>query len=269
MSSLIVKVRQINEVLPHTNANALELAVVDGWQCVIKKGSFVKGDKVVYFPPDTVLPVSESDTMGVTGYLKNQRVRTIKLRGQMSYGLLVKPKNPNWEIDQDVATEYGATKWVPPEPDEAGLMPRTGGKKFGRYSGTLPDHPFFWKYTDTEHLRNFTSVIPDGTEVVMTEKIHGCFHADTKVMLVNGEEISIKDIQVGDLVMSFDVEKQAFVHKKVTNTCVKPPNKLKWMRLSFANNRSIVCTEDHKFLTNLGWVEAKDLEESHDVISIN
>jgi RNA ligase (TIGR02306 family) len=189
MSSLIVKVRQINEVLAHTNANSLELAVVDGWQCVIKKGSFVKGDKVVYFPPDTVLPVFESDTMGVTGYLKNQRVRTIKLRGQMSYGLLVKPKNPNWEIDQDVATEYGATKWVPPEPDEAGLMPRTGGKKFGKYSGTLPDHPFFWKYTDTEHLRNFTSVIPDGTEVVMTEKLHGSSVRTAITIEENGERL--------------------------------------------------------------------------------
>lgn len=173
MSSLIVKVRQIDNILPHNNANSLELAVVEGWQCVIKKGSFVKGDKVVYFPPDTVLPESESDLIGVTSYLKNGRVRTIRLRGEMSYGLLVKPKDSNWEIDKDVAAEYGATKWVPPEPDENGLMPRTGGKKFGKYSGTLADHPYFWKYPDTEHLRNFVSVIPDGIDVVMTEKIHG------------------------------------------------------------------------------------------------
>ncbi len=68
MSSLIVEVCEISQILAHPNADALEVAVVKGWQCIIKKDGFRAGDRVVYFPLDTVLPLELSERLGVTKY---------------------------------------------------------------------------------------------------------------------------------------------------------------------------------------------------------
>jgi len=61
MSTLIVEVCRIDRVLPHANADALELARIKGWQCVIPKGRYVGGDLVTYIPIDSVIPVEHSD----------------------------------------------------------------------------------------------------------------------------------------------------------------------------------------------------------------
>lgn len=71
MSSLIVPVTTIEKIALHPNADALELAQVLGWQLVVRKGEYAVGDKIVYFPIDTVLPVDVSDTFGVTKYLSD------------------------------------------------------------------------------------------------------------------------------------------------------------------------------------------------------
>ena len=43
MSSLIVEVCRIDKVLPHSNADVLELAHIKGWQCVAPKGKYAAG----------------------------------------------------------------------------------------------------------------------------------------------------------------------------------------------------------------------------------
>src|ERR1700730_1650712 len=111
MSSLIVEVCEIARLVPHPNADNLEIAVVKGWDCLVKKGSFKPGDKVIYFPIDSVLPLELSEQLGVTKYLKAMRkdyvyegpplggrVGAAKLRGRVSYGLLMSCPNTSWEV---------------------------------------------------------------------------------------------------------------------------------------------------------------------------
>jgi RNA ligase (TIGR02306 family) len=171
MSSLIVEVCEIKELRSHTNpeVHSLDIAIVKGWQCIVKRGQYKVGDRVVFFPPDSVLPTDVSDRLGVTAYLHKGRVKSIKLKGEPSYGLVVTPDNPKWEVGRDVAKDYGVTKYEPPPPE---LMGRTG-KKEAKFTDTEPDHPLFWKYTDMENMRHYPDVIAEGEEVVMTEKIHG------------------------------------------------------------------------------------------------
>jgi len=268
MSSLIVKVSKINKVVPHSNpeVHSLDIVEVEGWQCLVKRGSFKTGDKAVYFPPDTLLSQVVSDELGVTNYLDKGRIRTIKLKGEMSFGLVVPPRNPNWEVGTDVADEYGATKYMPPTPSE---MLARSGKTSAKYSDMLADHPLFWKYTDLENIKHYPSVIQDGEEVVMTEKCHGCFHSDTKVMMANGEELPISEINAGDMILSFDIPSKSFVPQEVLATYVKEPNDLRWMCLSFENGRKVICTEDHRFLTTNGWKKAIELNEIDDLIEFD
>jgi|SRR5579859_223159 len=170
MSSLIVPVTSIEKIAPHPNADALELAQVLGWQLVVRKGEYAVNDKIVYFPIDTVLPIDVSDTFGVTKYLSKQRIRCAKLRGEPSFGLAVKPDNPDWEIGLNVAEHYRATKFEPP------IRPGQGDAEKA--------HPLFAEYTDIENMRNFPDIFTTGETVVLTEKIHG---TSSRVGSIEGE----------------------------------------------------------------------------------
>src|SRR5207248_6633763 len=86
-------------------------------------------------------------------------VRVARLRGEPSYGLILKPDDPTWEVGRDVAAHHGITKWEPPPAVSDGESERP--------------HPAFHKYTDIENYRNFPGLFRDGEEVVFTEKLHG------------------------------------------------------------------------------------------------
>jgi RNA ligase (TIGR02306 family) len=172
MSTLVVKVTTVDEIKPHDNADALEIAIVGGWQCVVPKGEYRAGDMVVYFPPDTVLPAEVSDRFGVTKYLSRGRIRCARLRGEPSFGLVVKPDR-DWAVGIDVAAHYGATKYEPPVKVGAG--------------DATPNHPLFVTYTEVENLRNFPNALRPGEPVVVTEKIHG---TNCRVGVVQGERMA-------------------------------------------------------------------------------
>ena len=170
MSSLIVPIATIEKIAPHPNADALELAQVLGWQLVVRKGEYAVGDKITYFPIDTVLPLDVSDRFGVTKYLSKQRIRCAKLRGEPSFGLAVKPDDPAWEIGLNVAEHYGATKFEPPIRQGQGDAEQA--------------HSLFVEYTEIENMRNFPDIFTPGETVVLTEKIHG---SNCRVGSIEGE----------------------------------------------------------------------------------
>jgi RNA ligase (TIGR02306 family) len=173
MSNLIISVATIEKLTPHNNADSLELAQILGWQLVVRKGEYKIGDKIVYFPIDTVLPQELSDRFGVTNYLSKGRIRCAKLRGEPSFGLAVKPENDEWQVGQNVAEYYaalGVKKYKPPVRVTAG--------------DAELEHPLFMTYTEIENMRNFPNVFKDGEMVVLTEKIHG---SNSRVGIIEGE----------------------------------------------------------------------------------
>ncbi|MDQ2907167.1 MAG: RNA ligase (ATP) [Chloroflexota bacterium] len=169
-SSFMVPVAAVDEVLPHPNADLLELIHVLGWQLVAAKGQFQVGEKIVYFPPDSVLPFELSERFNVTKYLSKQRIRCVKLRGEPSFGLAMPPDDATWQIGANVAEHYGVTKYEPPLRSTA--------------EDAVEDHPLFPKYIIIENLRNFPHIFEPGEMVVLTEKIHG---TSARVGIVEGE----------------------------------------------------------------------------------
>jgi hypothetical protein len=186
MSSLIVEVCRVQDIQPHPQADRLAVATVKGWKTCVRsangKPEFEVDEKCIYFPPDSVLPLSlankPTDTppgrLGIMNFLNvvkdeegnivGGRVKSARLRGQRSEGFIMKidpalGDNPDWEVGTDVKEFYGVKKWEPP-------MTATDG------DAEAP-HPRFHKYTDIERIQNFPGVIADGEEVVFTEKLHG------------------------------------------------------------------------------------------------
>ncbi|MGH2506794.1 MAG: RNA ligase (ATP) [Ktedonobacteraceae bacterium] len=169
MSGLIVPVTTIEAITPHKNADSLELAQVLGWQLVVRKGEYQVGERIVYFPIDTLLPLEVSERFGVTRYLSKQRIRCAKLRGEPSFGLAVRP-DQDWPVGENVAEFYGAIKYEPPLRVTAGDAEQ--------------DHPLFVAYTEIENMRNFPAIFVPGESVMLSEKIHGTC---TRVGSIEGE----------------------------------------------------------------------------------
>ncbi len=95
-SRRLVTARIIDAIEPIEGADAIEVAVLGGWKVVVKKNEFKVGDPCLYFEIDSFLPdgnpawqflVDKSSRMfeGVKGH----KLRTIKLRGQVSQGFVL------------------------------------------------------------------------------------------------------------------------------------------------------------------------------------
>lgn len=111
----LASIETIREIRPHKNADRLELASVLGWQAIVKKGEFQAGDKVVFVVIDTILPSAPWSDFLKDGD-KPIRLRTVKLRGEYSQGLVlplsVLPENvQGWQVGADVGGELGIKKY--------------------------------------------------------------------------------------------------------------------------------------------------------------
>ena len=146
----LATIRMVRETTPIEGADLIELAHVDGWKCVTKKGEFSAGDPVIYCEIDSFLPIREEfeflrkSSFKTMGEREGFRLRTVKLRGQISQkGLLIAPSilGRDFEIGEDVTDELGITKYEPPIP--ACL----GGDVVGAF-------PAFIAKTDEERVQN-------------------------------------------------------------------------------------------------------------------
>lgn len=176
MSDISITIQIISDLLPHPNADKLEIAKILGTQTLVPKGDFKVGDAVVYFPPDILLPGDVSDELGVTKYLKSTtwegfkfpcRVAACRLRGVPSYGFCIsKPAMPvDWDtsiIGKDVTEYYRAVQYEPPV---------RAGRSFKSDQEKQPAS--FHEYTDIQNFWKYHTAIPEGTPVRITEKLHG------------------------------------------------------------------------------------------------
>ena len=89
-------VRRIDSIRLIPDADAIECAVVGGWTVVVKKGEYKPCDLAVYVEIDAWIPNDIAPFLTKPGQepkefegIKGERLRTVKLRGQLSQGLLL------------------------------------------------------------------------------------------------------------------------------------------------------------------------------------
>lgn len=130
----LASIQIVNAVEPIANADAIERIRVLGWWVVSKKGDYRPGDKLVYCEIDSLLPErpefeflrassfkhAQFDSSGVTARSAGFRIKTVKLRGQISQGicfpLSILPPDAPREAGTDVTDLLGVFKWEPPVP---------------------------------------------------------------------------------------------------------------------------------------------------------
>jgi len=122
----LATIRKIDDLQPIEGADRIELAIVDGWKVVVTKGLNI-GDKIAYCEIDSFLPIKpEFEFLRKSSYKKlidgteGFRLRTVKLKGQISQGLCIPlnelPQLANNQIGDDVSEILGITKYDPPIP---------------------------------------------------------------------------------------------------------------------------------------------------------
>lgn len=90
-----------------------------------------------------------------------------------------------------------------------------------------------------------------------------CLKGDTKVQTKDGLK-DIKDIKENDFVLSYNTKTKEKEFKKVLASQMTHP-KRKVIKITY-NGKSIICTPDHRFLTQRGYIEAKDLLKTDELI---
>ena len=183
MSTFEVKVRKLT-IKEHKNADSLEIALVDGYQSCVKKNDFADGSYAVYIPEQAIVPEWLLKKINLWDYEKNmgmlsgtngQRVKIIKLRKQISQGLVypltksgtksgsllieLEKGNALVKEDQDVTELLGITKWEPTIPAQFG-----GGGRVRSY-GSSATIKF-----DVENVKKYNKVLEEGEEIVAEEK---------------------------------------------------------------------------------------------------
>lgn len=94
----LARIEQVSDLVPIEGADLIELAKIKGWQCVVKKGEFKVGDLAMYFEIDSFLPEdSRYEFLRKNCFKTNDdrsgfRLKTIRLRKQLSQGLLLPMK---------------------------------------------------------------------------------------------------------------------------------------------------------------------------------
>ena len=177
-------VARINEIKEIEGADNIELGVIGGWNCIIKKDSYKVDDLVVVATTDAVIPQELSDSMNVTNYLrKGGRVRTVKLRGVYSECLIIPTKYSGGKIKEgeDLMAEFGIYKYEPP----AVQVQLSSGRKI-RYS----QNPNFGIYYKFPNIKNVKGMFNENDEVEVTRKIHG---TNARYGIVRKSKLSIWD----------------------------------------------------------------------------
>jgi RNA ligase (TIGR02306 family) len=177
----LASIKIIDGIQPIEGADMIELAVVGGWKVVVAKDVGHKvGDYVVYCEIDSFLPIKpEFEFLRKSSFKKmgdeeGFRLKTIRLRGQVSQGLILpisvlNPPDTNIYVEPfeglEVTEMLGIVKYEPPIPAEL------AGKVKGGFPSFIPK-------TDEERVQNLTSEY-DGWrfqskhQFYVTEKLDG------------------------------------------------------------------------------------------------
>jgi len=162
-------------VINHPNADSLDICTVDGWKVITKRDEYSTGDLCVYCEIDSFLPIRpEFEFLRKSSYKKmgdqeGFRLRTIKLRGELSQGLIlplsILPENVICVLGTDVTAELEIVKYDPPIPAQLA----------GKIKGNFPS---FLRKTDEERIQNLTSEYelwkqPGDHQFYITEKLDG------------------------------------------------------------------------------------------------
>lgn len=195
-------VAKIKEITPIQGADNIELAVIEGWNSIVKKGAYSVGELVIVATTDAIIPEKLAEDLGITNYLRSgNRVRTVKLRGVYSECLVITPKGVYDKKLNDGDDLMDVLKIFKYEPPVKQVQLSKGGRKI-RYQ----DNPNFQIYYKFPNMKNVPNIFNEKDEVQITRKIHG---TNARFGLVKKVKLSFWDktkkfLKIADDLIDYD-----------------------------------------------------------------
>lgn len=169
MARKMATVQRVKDLVEIKGADKIELAIINGWQVVVKKGEHKVGELVVFCEIDSWVPHAIAPFLTKEGYppsvyegVAGERLKTIKLRKQLSQGLVL-PISSVFDIllkqvgvtdfiqeGDDLTEALGVLKWERAEKPVPGRNPGSSiAKRF----------PAFIPKTDQERIQNYGEMV--------------------------------------------------------------------------------------------------------------
>jgi RNA ligase (TIGR02306 family) len=202
----LATIQLIKDIQPIDGADAIEVATVNGWKVVVKKGEYKPGDKIVYLEidswvPNTLAPfLSKGKEPRIYQGVSGERLRTISLRKQISQGLILPISSiPTYQVV--AGSEYYSSG----DSETITLIPLLGDHAIGndvsellniiKWEQEIPaqlrgqakgNFPSFLRKTDEERVQNLVNLLPNmvGIRFNLHEKLDG---SSTTIFRNNGE----------------------------------------------------------------------------------
>lgn len=195
MAAFEVKVVKIDSVESHPDADRLSIVKIGGYNCISAKledGShrYAAGDLVVYIPEAAVLPEwmlkkmgfwKEEENKGTLSGSQGNRVKCVKLRGQISQGILYPTVKHDMLEKFCISTDLEGQRLLVNEGDDVAAFlyiikyeVPVPAHLAGEVAGANSEYAFHF---DIDNIQKFDRVFESGEQVVVTEKLHGTFCA--------------------------------------------------------------------------------------------
>ena len=189
----MASLRRIDSIRPIEGADAIECAVVGGWTVVVKRGEFHAGELAIYCEIDSFIPhevapfLSKGKEPREFDGIRGERLRTVRLRGQLSQGLLLKVDTVDnsalcfGEVQfpciegYDVSEHLKIQKYEPPVPAQLA----------GQVKGMFPS---FMLKTDQERIQNLVEELKVWNEKNFTWEVTEKLDGSSMTVYVNGQD---------------------------------------------------------------------------------
>lgn len=177
MTRAMASIRRIDKIEPIEGADKIVKATVGGWQLVTAiANGFYEGDLVVYCEIDSWIPTTVAPFLTKPGHfpktfngVEGEKLRTIKLRGQLSQGLLL-PLSVLTMVESELFEGLDVTLPLGIQKYEAPIPAQLAGLVKGNFPSQIPK-------TDQERIQNIKKEIQvareDGLRFEVTEKLEG------------------------------------------------------------------------------------------------
>ena len=171
------------------------------------------------------------------------------------------------EEDGDAAHAHGVIEYI--DPDEQGFSMIAMRPHHLYRNDTDTATPYIYKYSHCEiHPSTIfgvlASCIPFPEHNQAPRNTYQCLDINETVQMSDGRRVPIKDVKVGDEVMTYHPTTFEVSITKVVNHFIQA-NTHPVYKITTISGREIIATEDHRFSTNEGWKTVKEMMDDREL----
>ena len=175
----------------------------------------------------------------------------------------LKRKEINWDhLFTNTVLENGVMEYIDPEEQSFSLI-SVNHDELSNYKNKDSDKILHYTHCEIHSSTIFGilgSCIPFPEHNQSPRNCYQCLDINELVLMADGGHKKIKDVKIGDLVVTFNPETFEISNTKVINQFVCP-NQYPIRKVTTIINTSIIATLDHKFMTNFGWMTVELIEK--------